>query len=81
MMPCPICGEMFNKGKGIYVRSETLGDDVLVCQKHESKTLSAEEEIAIQESLERATRSPEGHISKGQKIVKRSKIMEKYNIR
>jgi hypothetical protein len=76
-LECPVCGDKFESEDGVYVRSATLDDDLSVCNKH--KEFSAEDEVKIQESLQRAIADKRGRVHKGATMLKRSEILEKAN--
>ena len=67
---CPACGERFDLPTGRYLQSATLGGRVLVCLAHVA--LTVENEIHIQESLQKAIDSPRGMVQKGTKFLKTS---------
>ncbi|MBL8029053.1 MAG: hypothetical protein JNL74_21705 [Fibrobacteres bacterium] len=79
LIECPVCGcefELFYEGT--YVKSITLDADVKTCNKH-AAGLTAEDEIAIQNAIERAIKNEKGRIQKDCIIVKKSKIIEHLN--
>jgi len=81
LMPCPACNTMFDKAEGVFVTSETVGDSVLICQKHSGqKALTVKEEVCIQDCLKRTVDSSDGWVSVGQRTIKKNDIMERYNI-
>jgi hypothetical protein len=71
---CPACGSLFEFVDGHYEFSNTLDDYVYVCPRHEQ--FSCDEEIFIQNSLEKAKNHNRGRISKNGKDIKISKLEE-----
>ena len=81
LCPCPVCGAVFNQGEGVFVRSATLGELVLVCRGHKGqKDLTSEQEICVQESLDRAMKNPKGWVQKIQRVFKKSAVMAEHGV-
>lgn len=77
LLECPVCGCEFELiYEGTYVKSATLNAEVKTCKKHESG-LTADDEIALQNALERAIKNEKGHVLKDGILVKRCKLLEK----
>jgi len=79
---CPVCGEKFEQETNApFIYSETLGDSVKVCPKHDpKKAFTVEEEIEIQNCLQRALKHDRGRITNSSGTVKKSKLMIKYSV-
>jgi hypothetical protein len=79
LMECVICGDAFDVATGDYVRSETLGERVLVCDGCKIKPIGVKEELAIQDSLKRTLESGRGSIIGNKKFLKKSDIMKTFS--
>jgi hypothetical protein len=79
LLECPICGIEFTIEDGKFVSSSTLGDRVLVCEKHDCE-LTIEQELKIQEALRSAIDNPKGSIVKDSKVLKKTTLLEKYGM-
>lgn len=76
-MECPACGKKFESDKGMFSRSYTLGEKLLVCTEHK-KELSVEEEVLVQDNLQKALKNKSGRIQKDCKLIKKSDLIERF---
>ena len=71
---CPACGERFEMIEGVYLHSATLDDRVLVCPAHTK--LTVEDELRIQDALQRALTHDRGRVQKDGVLLKLSKALK-----
>lgn len=77
MLECPVCGDSFELTEGTYILSSLLDSEVKVCTKH--IVFSVEDELKIQEAIQRALAHPRGRVQKNQKLLKRCALLEAIN--
>jgi len=77
LIECPVCGLAFEVTDGPYLHSNLLDSDVKVCPNHQILTL--EDELKIQEALQRALAHPNGRVQKDGRLVKRCVTLEAAN--
>jgi len=76
-LECPACGDKFDLPRGNYKYSATLDARVLVCEKH-TQAFDVTEELFLQESLQKALKSPRGAVTKDNKLLKISDSLKKF---
>lgn len=69
LMECPVCGDEFDTGYGVFVDSVTLNDKLLVCKKHSN--INVNNEVAIQDALKNAIINKNGYVMVNGKLVKK----------
>lgn len=67
-LECPACSKQFDIPRGNYIYSATMDARILVCAAHEQ--LTVENEIHIQDSLQKALKSPRGAVQKDGVYIK-----------
>lgn len=77
LLECPACGRAFELTEGPYLHSTLLGGVVKVCAAHTE--LGVDDELHIQEALQRALSHPRGRVQQDGKLVKRSVLLEAAN--
>ena len=77
LLECPICQDEFENIEGVFVDSSTIGDKVLVCNKHKDP-LTADDEVGIQNALRSAIDTPRGYVLAKGKLVKKFNLFDKY---
>ena len=77
LIECPVCGRAFEVTDGPYLRSALLDSDVKVCPDH--KLLTVDDELKIQDALQRALAHERGRVQQDGKLVKRCKLLEAAN--
>ena len=74
LIECPVCGASFELTEGAFLYSALLDSDVKVCGKHTE--LSVDDELRIQEAVQRAIEHPRGRVQQDGVLLKRCKGLE-----